>query len=254
MKISVLASGSKGNSTYIGTEKTNILIDIGLSTLYIEKKLYEMDVNPNKIDAIIITHTHVDHISGLKVFYKKYHPTVYLTQIMYDEISMIMKMDNYVIIEKEETIEDIQVIAIKTSHDVPDSNGYIIKNHDKSLVYITDTGYINSKNHQILMNHNIYIMESNHDVELLMNGNRPYHIKQRILGDTGHLSNKQASEYLSKFCGDNTEFIFLAHLSHDNNTEKLALSSLENSLKMKDKHITKIYIAEQNDKTELIEV
>jgi phosphoribosyl 1,2-cyclic phosphodiesterase len=97
-------------------------------------------------------------------------------------------------------------------------------------------------------------MESNHDVEMLMNGNRPYHIKQRILSDVGHLSNKQSSEYLTKFCGSKTKYIFLAHLSEDNNNELLAKSSLLENLEKQHKEIKHIIVAKQNEKTELIEI
>ena len=249
MKICVIASGSKGNCCYIETKKTKILIDIGLNCATIERKLLEKNINPDDIDAILITHTHKDHIEGLRVFNKKHKAKAYLTEIMYKELKQELK--NYEFINDELEIEDIKIKAIKTSHDAEDSNGYIIENDNKEVVYITDTGYINIKNHKQLKNKTMYILESNHDVEMLMNNPKyPYHIKQRILGDKGHLSNKDASYYLKKFIGENTKHIILAHLSEHNNTDELALTTLKETI---DKKID-IRIAHQEEQTELIEV
>ncbi len=254
MKVCVLASGSKGNATYVATPTTSLLIDLGSSCAYIEKKLQEIEVRPNQIDGILITHTHVDHIGGLRVFIKKYNTKIYLSKTMYEELKSLMLISNYQLIDSDFDINDIAVKIIKTSHDVADSNGYILENNGKSVVYITDTGYIHYKNYKRLQNKNLYIMESNHDVEMLMNGTYPYPIKQRILGDRGHLSNRDSSYYLSQFIGENTEGIVLAHLSEDNNTSELALTTLQEALKKEGHTVEHIIIATQKERTELIEV
>ena len=158
---------------------------------------------------------------------------------------------DYVIIEDQIKIGDLTVDFFKTSHDTSDSLGYIFKNNDKEFVYVTDTGYINAKNLKLLMNKDLYIFESNHDVELLMNNpHYPYHVKQRILGDKGHLSNIQCGEYLKKIVGDKTQVIILAHLSEQNNNQKLALDNVKNNISTD----IQIMVATQNDNTELIEV
>lgn len=249
MRISVLASGSKGNCTYVETLGNKILIDIGMSNLYVEKKLVSLGVRPSDINGIFITHTHVDHIAGLKVFIKKYHPTIFLTSKMYEELKDFVK--DYVIIENKINLGDLTVDFFKTSHDASDSLGYVFKNNDKEFVYVTDTGYINAKNLNLLVNKDLYVFESNHDVELLMsNANYPYHIKQRILGDKGHLSNVQCGEYLKKVVGDKTQTIILAHLSEQNNDHELALNNIRN--KVSDD--VKVMVAKQNENTELIEI
>lgn len=246
MKVSVLASGSKGNSTYIETNNTKVLIDAGMSNLYIEKKLILLGVNPDDINFVFITHTHTDHVAGLKVFIKKHHPKVFLTLDMYNELKDIL--NDYEILESEIILNDLIVDYFKTSHDT-DSVGYIFKSNDKEIVYVTDTGYINIKNLKKLNNKDLYIFESNHDIEMLMNNpNYPYQIKQRILGDKGHLSNNQCKEYLNKIIGDKTKYIVLAHLSEQNNDPSLALNNLN------DIENIKIMIATQNESTELIEV
>lgn len=255
MKVSLLASGSKGNCCFVETKSNSFLIDIGMTCAYIEKELNTIEKTGKNIDAVFITHTHADHINGLKVFVKKYNPIIYVSAKMYEELKNIVWSDNYVILGKELKIDDLKVTVIKTSHDTDDSVGYIFEEAGHSLVYITDTGYINTKNHEKLSNKNMYILESNHDIDMLMNNPKyPYHLKQRILGDKGHLSNKDCSYYLSKFISNNTKYIVLAHLSEHNNTPSLALQQLQNTLTENDKKCDNIIIAEQKERTELVEV
>ena len=148
MKLCVLASGSKGNSTYIASIKGKILIDIGMSCLYIEKALNNINIRPREIDGILITHTHSDHINGLRVFLKKYHTILYITDKIYQELKSQVDIENYQIIDKRFTLNDIEIEIFKTSHDAEDSNGYIISDSTSSIAYITDTGYINSRYHE----------------------------------------------------------------------------------------------------------
>lgn len=252
MKVIVLSSGSKGNTTFIETENAKILIDCGNTCKYICEKLESINVNPKDIDAILITHTHVDHINGLKVFLHKFNTKVYLTQKMQTELKYV---DNYCIInENNFTINDMQIDIIKTSHDASDSQGFIITNNNKSAVYITDTGYINIKYHEKLKNRELYIFESNHDIEMLNSSKYPFHLRKRILSDKGHLSNYDSAKYLSDFIGNNTKYILLAHLSEENNTYELAYETLLERLDICGKHVDNIIVAEQNIETELIEI
>lgn len=254
MIVCTLASGSKGNSTYVASSSTKILIDLGTTSMYVEKKLKEIEVDPKDINAILISHTHSDHINGLKVFVKKYNPTLFLTEKMLKDINQIFPVTNYVIIDDDFYIDDMSVKVIKTSHDASDSNGYIIESDGKSVVYITDTGYINQKNHKYLKNKNIYVFESNYDVEMLLNGKYPYYLKQRILSDRGHLSNKDSSYYLSKFIGKDTKKVILAHLSHENNEPSIAYNTLKNKLIDENINFNDIIVSTQEDRTELIKI
>ena len=184
MKVSILSSGSKGNSVLIQTNNTKILIDLGVTKSYAEERLEELNVDPREIKAILITHTHVDHIQGLKVFLKKYHPKLYVNKVILSLLYEYIDDFDYVLYETSTfKIDDLDIEVIKTSHDVKGSVGFVVKHNEKSLVYITDTGYINNRYFEKLSNHNLYIMESNHDVEMLMNGRYPFHLKKRIIID-----------------------------------------------------------------------
>ena len=252
MKICVLASGSKGNCAYIETSKTKSLVDLGMSAGYVAKALKNIGVDPSLIQRVFITHTHSDHVAGLKVFLKKYHPVVYLTEKMETELNF--DIEDKVYIDNDMEIVDLAVTVIKTSHDAADSNGYVFSSQGKSIVYITDTGYIHVKNFPKLENKNVYVFESNHDVRMLREGRYPYYLQQRILSDKGHLSNKDSAYYLSKFIGDRTEKIILIHLSEENNRPEVALNTLLDTLKDKEVRVPDIEIASQKESTELIEL
>lgn len=252
MKICVLSSGSKGNTTYIESKKAKILIDCGNSCKYVLTKLAELGVYPSDLDAILITHVHSDHVKGLQIFSKQVGTMVYMTEKMFPYLDYVK---NYTFIDSNNfKIKDMDIEVIKTSHDAEDSVGYIVNNDDKSVVYITDTGYINKKYFDILKNRDVYIFESNHDVEMLNNGRYPFELRKRILSDKGHLSNYDSAKYLASFIGDRTKKIILAHLSEKNNTEELAMSTINDRLKKEKIDFDNIIIARQNEETELINI
>jgi phosphoribosyl 1,2-cyclic phosphodiesterase len=194
IKFCVLASGSKGNCTYIELGNHKFLIDIGVNFLCASKKLEEIGVMPDEIEGIFITHVHEDHILGLKRFLKVVNPKLYLSQKILDGLSM--EVENYELLEEDVVIDDILVESIRLSHDTDECKGYIFNRNGKSLVYITDTGYTNRKYFKKLTDRTAYIIESNHDIDMLMNGSRPYHLKMRVVGDSGHISNKDCLYYL----------------------------------------------------------
>lgn len=250
MKVVVLSSGSKGNTTYIECGETKILIDMGNTCKYVVNKLKGIGIEAEQIDAIFITHTHADHVKGLKVFLKKYGTKVYFTEKMRDELTYI---ENYSLIDSDKVlIGDLILHILKTSHDTADSVGYIIEGDKRSIVYITDTGYINHKYFSILKNREVYILESNHDIEMLNHGPYSFQLRQRILGDKGHLSNYDCSRYLSNFIGDKTKCIVLAHLSEENNTKELAYDTLMERLNESELEVERIVIAMQDKETEEI--
>ena len=253
MKIKVLSSGSKGNSTLVMTDNVKLLIDVGMNYQYIERELEKVGVSPLEITHILITHTHSDHVRGLKTFLKKTHIHVSIPHDMKEEMLEVVNEDLIDYIEDESVFTDLSVSLIHTSHDTSSSVGFIINDEKSSLVYVTDTGYINRKYLKKIGNKSVYIMESNHDEEMLMEGPYPYYLKQRVISDSGHLSNKMASKYLSTAVGEKTKYIILAHLSEKNNTEELALDAL--TKRLEDTCFNgKLLIARQNESLELIEV
>lgn len=255
MKVCVLSSGSKGNSTLVITNKVKILIDLGTTTSYVEAALNNLNVDVKEISHILITHSHVDHIKGLKVFIKRYNPVILVTEDMKNVLEKELGNFRYEYYEdKKAIIGDLTVNVIKTSHDAEESIGFVLTNNNSSMVYITDTGYINQKYFKILSNNNLYVLESNHDIKMLMDGPYPYYLKQRVQGDKGHLSNKQASDYLCKFIGDNTRKIVFAHISEHNNSYEKVIETFNEELSKNDMKFDDVLIAKQNEATEVIEV
>ncbi len=227
MKCFVLASGSEGNCTYIETKKHKILIDAGRNNKFICEKLAQLKVDAKDIDYILLSHTHKDHVEALNVFLKKNTPTVCLGEKMIIDLKEFKYYPNLLFYENEIILDDIKITLIKTSHDTTDSRGFILEDEENSVVQITDTGYLNVKYLDLLRNRNYYIFESNHDVEMILNGPYPDFLKARIVGPKGHLSNKESAIYLSKMVGNDTKKIVLAHLSRHNNTEAIALSTIK---------------------------
>ena len=230
MRIIILGSGSKGNSTLLIGKNKKILIDVGFSYPQMIKKLDEYHILSQDIDAILLTHTHKDHISGLKTFVKRNYTKVYTNKLMYPEIKDLIDENFIIFNDQEYDIDEFHIDVFHTSHDAQGSVGFIINDLESSLVYVTDTGYLNKDVLLKLHNKNIYIFESNHDVEMLMKGPYPYVLKQRVLSDKGHMSNELSGEYLKEIIGSKTKIIVLAHLSEINNTEELALKTVSNIL------------------------
>lgn len=254
MLISVLASGSKGNSTYVKTECCELLIDAGCNTKYINERLQENGSNLNNIKYILITHTHSDHISSLKNIIKSCKPIILLTPLMLEDIAYLKSYPYIKLLEDDMYLEDIFIENIKTSHDTSDSRGYIISDGNNSMVQITDTGYLNQKYFKKISNKNVYIFESNHNVDMLLNGRYPSWLKRRVASDIGHLSNESCSFYLSKLIGPNTKQIVLAHLSEENNTPEIALETIIKEFEEHSISFKNIIIAKQNEISGTIEL
>ena len=237
MIITNLASGSKGNASIIETEKVNILIDAGLPFSNLSKRLTKKFP---KIDILVLTHTHSDHIKGIDSFIKKYNPTIITTENEKEE--KLQKYENIKYL-KEIEIDNVKIETFKLSHDVP-CIGLIIKEKEKELVYITDTGYIKEKTLDKLKNKDMYILESNYDEEMLMTGSYPFYLKQRIRSPKGHLSNHDTLRYLKYLIGPKTKYIALAHLSEENNDPKIVKENVKD-LKNEKNNIKKITIYSQ---------
>ncbi len=251
MRIKVLASGSKGNSVYIESKNAKILIDAGINYNRIKKELDKINVNIEHLDGIIISHAHSDHMQGLKSIQKNQDTKIYIKKELKKEIKEVVKEENINIVDGNFKINDLYIEVLNVSHDVPNS-GFIINENDTSIVYITDTGYINKKNFELTKNKTVYIIEANHNEKMLMEGKYPYMLKQRVLSDEGHLSNSYTGRYLKKTLGNNTKYIILAHLSENNNTKELALREVKDEIKSTGFNEKNLTVAYQNGENELI--
>lgn len=236
-KYSILASGSSGNCFYVETPQKKILIDAGLTGKKVTSLLAEIDRSPEDLDAILVTHEHSDHIKGVGVLARKYHLGVYANQETWkimDDRNMIGKLDaaQKHVFERGKmmTFGDLDIESFGVSHDAVDPQFYRIMKDDKSFVMLTDTGYVSDRMAGLIENADGYLIESNHDIEILRSGAYPWSLKQRILSDKGHLSNEDGAETMIRTIGNRTKKIYLGHLSKENNIKELAHMTMENQL------------------------
>ncbi len=240
-KYSVLASGSSGNSFYIETPQKRILVDAGLTGKKITSLLDEIDRKPEDLDAILITHEHSDHIKGVGVLARKYHLDVYANETTWQVMetrNMLGKIDNSQkhIFQRDKmlTFGDLDIESFGVSHDAADPQFYRFMKDNRSFVMLTDTGYVSDRMSGIIDNADGYLIESNHDIEILRSGSYPWSLKQRILSDKGHLSNEDGANAMIRTLGNKTKKIYLGHLSKENNIKELAHMTMENQLAMAD--------------------
>lgn len=230
-----LFSGSKGNSVYIGHGGSGILVDAGRSAKQIENALLSNNLNIDKIRAIFITHEHTDHISGLKVLASRYGIKVYASsgtmKALFDMNVINGKFPYEIIDDKGANIDCMQVVPFGTSHDCLQSTGYRIKLSNEVKVGVcTDLGFISDTVYNNLLECNVVLLESNHDVGMLQNGCYPYHLKRRIMSDKGHLSNEECSRILPDLVDKGASRIILSHLSAENNIPQLAYETAVSAL------------------------
>lgn len=261
MKIIVLASGSKGNATYIETKNTKILIDAGISYLQLKNRLAMRGGILTELDAILVTHNHIDHIKHLASIAMRTGATIYISDITYDTINYKTSGSLYYLktaLIKENCkyeIGDLIVAAMLLSHDVSSCFGYAIKEKVEGNVtygYITDTGFIPEQYLSLISKLQVISIEANHDVEMLKKSGRPWPLIQRILSKQGHLSNAQCATYVKDFNYQYVKTIILSHLSEECNTEEIAkkeiLVAFHNQLPFE------LKIAKQHEPLEVIEV
>ncbi len=233
MKLCSIASGSSGNCIYVGSNNTNLLVDVGVSAKRIECGLKGIDVLPDTIQGILITHEHSDHVKGLGVLARKYNIPIYAT---YETARAVKNIKSLGDISEELfhsihpdqafSINDIEVEPFSISHDASNPVCYTLQSEGQKVGIATDLGkyddYIISK----LEESELLYIEANHDVNMLMVGSYPYYLKQRIVGDRGHLSNETSAALISKLIHPKLKHILLAHLSKENNYEELAYETV----------------------------
>ena len=216
MHFNIISSGSKGNTSVVIYKKTAILIDMGVSFQRLEEGLEEVRLKPENLTAAIFTHEHSDHISGIRFLSPK---------IMYGLKGTLPSLCNVVEVNVPFKIGDFLITPFRTSHDAKNPCGYLLEAGDEKLVYMTDTGVFLEENLPLIKNPTYLVIESNHDIKMLLNTKRTYELKNRILSEVGHLCNEDSAIAAAEIIGDKTKEIVLAHLSEEANTPELALAA-----------------------------
>lgn len=233
MQLTSIASGSSGNCICIGTEEAHVLIDAGVSGKRIESGLNQIDLKTSDISGVLITHEHSDHIGGLGVIARRYGLPMYATKKTIEAIlrmPSVGKIDEslFTAIEPEVdfAIGDMEIHPIRVSHDAADPVAYIVRQGKKTAGVITDLGVYDDHIVQSLRGVDLLLLEANHDVNMLEVGPYPYPLKQRILGDRGHLSNEACGRLLGEILHDSFRTVMLGHLSKENNYPELAFRTV----------------------------
>ncbi len=227
MKVTVVASGSNGNCCMVENNGTSLLIDAGKSCSEIEKRLERQGKNLDNLKAIVLTHAHTDHTSGAGPISRKYNVPVFLKKTMYEKARKKIGKTQYKFFSGKFRINGTEITPVKTSHSIA-SYGYVIG----KFGLFTDTGIPTSDMEKIMPKLEGVLLESNHDVDMLINGPYPYYLKQLILSNEGHLNNIDACNFVENF-GENISYVLLGHLSGTNNTPKAAKQTFESLVKRK---------------------
>ncbi len=231
MRFCSVTSGSSGNCHLIETGQHRLLIDIGLSARQIEKLLKERQIDPASITAVFVTHEHSDHTKGVGVWMRRYRVPVMATAGTWHGMQrMVGQVPGELCVEirsgKGYRMSDLRIEAIPTCHDANDPCGYAVESGGNKVVVITDTGMVTPLMQRHLAEADLSVIESNHDIDMLMNGPYPMLLKKRILSNMGHLSNHDCAQAVTEALRQNAKGIFLlGHLSEENNKPELAMNT-----------------------------
>jgi len=242
MRICSIASSSSGNCIYVGSANTHLLIDSGISGKRLKAGLDMIGLDPEKINGILITHEHSDHIKGLGVVSRKYNIPIYTSELTWGKITssgltgvIDEKLFHKITPDHEFTINDLVIHPFSISHDAVQPLCYTFTRDKKKISIATDLGCYDSYITEKLKNSNILFIEANHDIDMLKNGDYPYYLKKRILSDKGHLSNVMSGKLISELYHENLQYVILAHLSRENNHPDTAHKTVRDELTASDK-------------------
>ena len=226
LTLTTLASGSSGNCLLVDDGTTRVLVDAGISCRRICKALRELGVEPSELSGVFITHEHSDHISGLTTLTKQFRLPVYASKgtalQLCHRIAFLEDVIHPFTAGERLSVGSLEAASFQTSHDAADSVGYTFCNGRRKAAVVTDLGVVTDSVLQNVWGAHLLVVESNHDVEWLTSGPYPYHLKQRILGEKGHLSNEAGAELACTAAQGGARTILLAHLSKENNTPRRA--------------------------------
>ena len=229
-----LASGSSGNAALVSCGGVHILVDAGISCRRITSSLRTLGLTPDALSAVLITHTHTDHIAGLQTLLKQGDFPVLASgrtcrELEYRIAGIAPRLQSVELMAPL-SLRGCTVTAFPTSHDAAGSCGYRLECTTAAVGVLTDTGYVTSQAREVLPGVDLMVLETNHDVETLRSGPYPYYLKRRILGQEGHLSNEDAAAFAAELVQSGTRELILAHLSQENNTPAMALSAVARAM------------------------
>ncbi|KRN89131.1 MBL fold metallo-hydrolase [Ligilactobacillus ceti] len=252
LQISVLASSSSGNVTYIETPQRKVLVDAGLSGKKIETLMNSIDRSLKDVDSIFVTHEHSDHCKGVGVLARRYGMDIYANektwQAMEHKIGKIETGQKHLFeMGKTLVLDDLDIESYGVSHDAAAPQFYQFHHDQKRFAILTDTGYVSERVIGTIQNADAYLLECNHDIDMLRMGGYPWSIKQRILSDVGHLSNEDGAQVLMDLLGHKTQQVYLGHLSQENNVKALAHLTVEEILKSHDIGVDEEFILSDTD-------
>jgi phosphoribosyl 1,2-cyclic phosphodiesterase len=249
--VCLLASGSKGNAIYISNGQTAILVDAGLSGKEIERRMHARGLTPEALSAIVVSHEHIDHVRGVGVLSRRYKLPVYISSETLQKCEQIGRLSETRFFQCGFVfkVHSLAVRPFSTTHDAIDPAGFIIEHHGIKLGIATDLGRATALVKNQLKDCNVLIIEANHDPEMLMNGPYPWHLKQRIKGRNGHLSNEDTQHLLKEIRHTGLCHVVLAHLSEVNNTPDKALECTRKALASSQCNLS---VSSQDEGTDLI--
>ena len=253
VRICVLGSGSSGNSTFLATERTRLLVDAGLSGREIQRRLNQVGEPAEKLDALLVSHEHTDHVNSVRKLANNYGLPVYISGPTREALPWKAELRyEYFSAGSSFSIGDIEVSPFTVPHDAVDTVGFTFQAEDTKVGLVTDLGHVTDLVKSNLRGCRVLVLESNHDPELLKVSPYPWHVKQRVLGRCGHLSNVATSEFLRTDYDGEAEVLILAHLSQINNLPELAEISAQEALGTRNgSAMTKLTVARQAEPTPL---
>ncbi len=263
MELCSIASGSSGNCICVGTEHSHLLVDAGISGRRIETGLNSAGLKTSEMEAVLVTHEHIDHIAGIGVLARRYGLPIYGTKATLDAVLSVKSVGKIeqsllhtVIPGQDFQIGDMTVHPISISHDAADPVAYIMKTDCQKIGVITDLGKYDDFLVEELQNLDILLLEANHDVRMLQTGSYPYQLKQRILSDRGHLSNVHSGQLLGRLLHDRFKAVILGHLSQENNYAELAYETVRLEVSMGENPYKgddfPIYVAKRSEASQVI--
>ncbi len=239
MRLCSIASGSSGNCIYVGSERTHLLVDTGISKKRIEAGLHHLGLKGEEISGILITHEHIDHIQGLGVFSRKFAVPIFATKGTVAGISACNSLGkmpegllNVIETDSKFCLGEIEVHPFAISHDAKEPCGYRMESGSAKVAVATDLGYYDDYIVDNLKDLDALLIEANHDVKMLELGPYPYPLKRRVMGEKGHLSNESSGRLLSSILNEKMKGILLGHLSKENNYEELAYETVKLEITM----------------------